>query len=82
MNSNTVYKTKNYNSVYFEKKSDENNPNRSEMENDGLQDSVDIDLMVTASTLQQYANMEYNNEYYYPLMNSKCHHQKTHQSQY
>ena len=41
------------------------------MEYTRLQDGVDIYCMLPASTLHQYANMEYNNEYYYPSMNGK-----------
>ena len=36
-----------------------------------LQDGVDIHIMLPASTLHQNTNMEYNIEYYDPLMNGK-----------
>ena len=35
----------------------------SKMENTVLQDGVDVDVMLTASILDIYANMECNNEY-------------------
>ena len=41
------------------------------MKNTGLQDGVDIDVMLPASTIHKYSNIEYNNGYHYPLMNSK-----------
>ena len=41
------------------------------MEDTGLQDGVDIDAMLYESTLYKYANMEWNNESNYPLMNVK-----------
>ena len=49
MNSHTVSEAKNHNFIYSTHKSDENNQNRSEMENTGLQDGVDIDIILTAS---------------------------------
>ena len=41
------------------------------MENNGLKDGVNIDVMLPASTLHQYENMEYKNEYHYLFMNVK-----------
>ena len=41
------------------------------MENTRLQGGIDIDVMLPASTLHQYSNMYYNNEYHYPFMNGK-----------
>ena len=49
------------------------------MKDTGLHDGVYIDVMIPGYTLDQYDNTEYINEYYYPLMNSKCQHQTTHQ---
>ena len=63
-NIHTVYESKNHSSVYSTNKSDENTPNRSEIENTGLQNGVDIDVMLAASKLRQYVNMEYNNEHH------------------
>ena len=39
------------------------------MENNGLPDGVGIDVMLPASTLNQYSYMEYNNEHYNLLIN-------------
>ena len=41
------------------------------MENNGLKDGVNIDVMLPASTLHQYDNVRYNNEYNYPLIHGK-----------
>ena len=41
------------------------------MENTGLQDGVEIDVMLPSSTLHKCANMEFNNKYDYSLMNGK-----------
>ena len=41
----------------FFKRSDESNPKISEMENTGIQDCVDIDVIINASTLHQHANI-------------------------
>ena len=60
-NSPTVPGANNHNSIYFTKKSDEIAPNRSKIENSGLQYGFEIDVMLPASTLHQYDNMEYNN---------------------
>ena len=49
-NSNTVSEAKNHNYIDSTNKSDENTLNRSEMENTGFQDGVDIDVMLPAST--------------------------------
>ena len=53
MNSHTVCEAKNRNPIYSKTKSDENIPNISEMENNGLQDGVIIDVMLPASTLNK-----------------------------
>ena len=47
----------------------ENSHNRSEIENTGFQNGDEIDVMLHASTMNQYENMEHNNEYHYPLTN-------------
>ena len=71
MNSHTLSEANNQNSIDYTKKRDGNVPNISEMEDTGLQDGVDIDVMIPASTLHQYANMEYNNDSHFPFMNGK-----------
>ena len=71
MNSNTIYEAKNPNFMDSTKKRNENAPNLSTMKNTGLKDGDGIDVMLPASTLHQYANMEYKNEYCYHLMNGE-----------
>ena len=56
INIHTLCKAKNKKFTDSTKKSDENTPNRSEMDNIGLQDGVDIHAMLPVSTLHQYAN--------------------------
>ena len=46
----------------YKLKKEKNNPNLSEMEYTRLQDDVDIDYVLSSSTLHKYSNMEYNNE--------------------
>ena len=70
MNSHALYEAKNNNSIDCTKKRDVNVPNISEMEDTGLQDGVDIDAMLSASTLFQYSNMEFNNESNSTFINS------------
>ena len=41
------------------------------MENTGSKDGVDIDIILSASTLHQYENIEYNNEHHKNFMNGK-----------
>ena len=41
------------------------------MENTGLHDGVDIDVILSLFKLHQYSNMEYNNEYHYLFINDK-----------
>ena len=53
----------------YTKKRDEISTNRSEMENNGLQVGVDIDVMLPVYTLNKYDNIEYNNEQHNILMN-------------
>ena len=79
MNSNTLYKANNNNYVDYTKKSDQNTPNRYEIENTGLKDGDDIDVMLSTSTLNKYANMEYNNENHPTLVNGKTPQLKKHQ---
>ena len=69
MNSHTLSESKNHKSIDYTKKSDENTHNISWMENTGLQDGVDIGVMLPEYTINQYTNMEYNNEYNYLFMN-------------
>ena len=71
MNSHTISESKNQKFVYSTRKRDENSPNRSEMENSVLQDGIDIGVMLPESALQQYSNLEDNNEYHYLSMNGK-----------
>ena len=79
MNSHTVSEANNPKYIYYTNKSDENTYNRYNTENTRINDGVDIDVMLPTSKLHQYENMEYNNEYHYPLMNGKCQDQTTHQ---
>ena len=65
MNTHTISEAREQNFIDSTNRSDEITPNISETENNGLQDGVDIDVMLPASTLHQYANMEYKNEYHY-----------------
>ena len=57
MNSHTLSEANNHNSIDYTKKRDGNVSNVSEMEDTELQDGVDIDVMLPASTLHQYSNM-------------------------
>ena len=41
------------------------------MEYTGFQDGVDIDVILTSSTLHKYASTEFNNYYHPPLTDSK-----------
>ena len=61
MNTHTKSEAKEQNLIDYTNRSDESTPNKSEMENTGLQDCVDIDVMLQASKIHQYPNMEYNN---------------------
>ena len=61
VNSHIIYKTKNQNSIYYTKKRDGNVTNVPEMEDTISHDGVDVDVMLPASKLHQYANMECNN---------------------
>ena len=58
MKSSTESESKNCNSTVFARKRDEIAPNRSKIENSGLQYGFEIDVMLPASTLHQYDNME------------------------
>ena len=57
MNTHTLSEYNNHNSIYSTNKSDESFPNVSEVENTGLQDGVDFDVILPASTLRLYENM-------------------------
>ena len=63
MNRQTLSETKNQNSIYSTKKRDENFSNVYEIENTGLQDDVEIDIMLPASKLYQNSKTERNNDY-------------------
>ena len=71
MNSHTLYESNIHNSKDSTNKRDGNVPNIYETVDTGLQDGVDIDAMLSASALHQYANMECNNESQTPLINFK-----------
>ena len=71
MNIHTLSEAHNCNSVYSTKKRYGKFLNVSKMEDTVLQDGVDIDAMLSASTPHQYANMEYNNDYNQTLTNGK-----------
>ena len=71
MNIITVFEANNHNSIYSTKKIDEIYPYRSEIENTGLRDGVDIYAVIPLSTLNLYANMEYNNKHHKLLINGK-----------
>ena len=62
MKSHTISEANNRDSVDSKNKRGENVTNKSGMENSVLQDGVYVDAMLSASTLHQYANMEFNNE--------------------
>ena len=64
MNIHNISEAKNHNSVDFTENRDESAPKLSTMLNTGLQDGVDVDVLLSTSTLNQYANMEYNNEFH------------------
>ena len=64
MNSSTGSESKNHNSIDSTKKRYEIAPHRSEMENIGLQDGVGVNVMLPASTLNQYTNTEHNDEHH------------------
>ena len=55
--SHTVSESKNHNPYILEKR-DENTHNIYEMENTGMKDGVEIDVMLHASTIHQYFNLE------------------------
>ena len=62
MNSYTGSESKNQNYIDYANKIYEISTNRYLNENYGLPDSVDIDDMLPSSALNQFINMEYNNE--------------------
>ena len=61
MNCCNLYEAKNLSSIESAKKMNGNVPNVSEMEDTGFQDGFNIDAVLSASTLHQYANTEFNN---------------------
>ena len=64
INISTGYESNNHNTIDYTKKSDEFSTNRYYlMENNGFPDGVVIDVVLPASALNQYDNMEYNNEH-------------------
>ena len=62
MDSYTGTESKNNNSIDHKKKRDKISTNRYLMENNGLLDGLGIAVMLPASILNQYSNMEYNND--------------------
>ena len=64
MNSSTGSESNNHNSMDYTKKIEDISTNRYLIENNALPDGVRIDIMLPASTLNQYANMEYNNKHH------------------
>ena len=71
INITTGSKSNNHNTIHFTKKRDKISPNRSEMEINELQDGVEIYVILTVSTIHQYANMEYNNKHHKLMTNGK-----------
>ena len=69
INGSTGSESNNPNSVDYTKKRDEISTNRYLMENNGLQDYVGIDVILPAPALNQYYNIEYNNEHQNLLIN-------------
>ena len=69
MNSSTGSVINNHNYIDYTKKRDEISTNRYLMENNGLQDYVGIDVILPAPALNQYYNIEYNNEHQNLLIN-------------
>ena len=82
MYSPTVSVTNNHNLIDFTKKIDKFSTNRYLSENNVLPDGVGIDIMLPASTLNQYANMEYNNEHHNLFRNFNISTSKNHQFQH
>ena len=58
INSSTGYFIRNHHSIDYKNKRDEISANRYLRENNGLPDGVDIDDVLSASSLNQYFNME------------------------
>ena len=71
MNSPTGSESKNHNSIDSTKKRYKIDPNKSEMENNGLQGGVGIDVMLPVSTLNRNSNMKFNTENHKLLTNGK-----------
>ena len=67
MNSHNISEAKKHNNIDSTNKWDENSPEVSEIENTGLQDGVEIDVMLPASTIHKQTNIECNNDYQTPL---------------
>ena len=82
MNNYTVSESKNHNSIDYTKKRDENSTNIYLMEINGLPDGICIDDMLPAPILNQYVNMEYNNEHHNLQSNGNILTLKTHQFQH
>ena len=64
MNSSTGYESDNNNSIDYTNKRDEISTKIYLMGSNGLPYGVGIDFILPASALNQYTNMEYNNEYH------------------
>ena len=63
MNSSTLSKSNNQDSIHYINKRDVNSTNMNLMENNGLPDGVGIGDILPESILKQYVDMEYNNEH-------------------
>ena len=71
MNSSTGYESNNNNPICSTKKRHGISPNRSEIENNVLHDGVGIDVILPEYTLNQYSNMDYNNQHNNLMSNGK-----------
>ena len=69
MNSSNGCESRNLNSICLTNKIYEIAPNISKMENNGLQDGVQICVILHVSMLNQYDYMEYTNEHHILLIN-------------
>ena len=69
MNGYTGSESNNHNSIDYTNTRDEISTNRYLMGKNGLPYAVGIEIMLHISALNQYANMEYNNEHHKLLIN-------------
>ena len=63
MNSSTLSKSKNQDSINYTNKRDVNSTNMKLLENNGLPNVVGIGDILPESTLKPYVDTEYNNEH-------------------